>query len=488
MDAAAAATYGGWIGRRWMEKDSAPMHVSKFVHMWVLVLAAIVLALLACNGCWSDRRRSKRRCSPAPNSCGNDDNCDSDSCSDNSDCSSDSDCDQDDDCSDSGDSDCSDDSDDCSDDCSSDSDSDDGCGCGCGCDCDCDCDCDCNSGGSGSGGSGTSTNGSVIETALLSAYIGFPDDSSYDVLNGLSQSGFTFLDGTQVTMTSSQSRNQRPPHMPWSASSGSGSKALIPTQSTGSTVASQNWSGYAVVSGSTSRPQVGAVTQVCASWTVPTLSAPTGTLLTQGTRTYSSSWVGIDGYSPISNTVEQLGTESDWVVGQGQVNYVWWEMYPEGAFEITGFPCNAGDSFTAYVSYKAGLTYPWQLVLINNTRRVATMINVLTRFTTTRSSAEVILEAPYSGQVLPLSNFGTETFAPTTGPSLTVSGTSFLSNVGAQATINGVVSGIADGTRSDRVVSPINMVSSATNGGYKAQVSSATNNGKNFSVQWVAAQ
>ena len=43
--------------------------------------------------------------------------------------------------------------------------------------------------------------------------------------------------------------------------------------------------------------------------------------------TYSSVWVGIDGYS--SNTVEQIGTEQD-VSANGKTSYyAWYEMYPQ---------------------------------------------------------------------------------------------------------------------------------------------------------------
>src|SRR5690348_12679669 len=58
---------------------------------------------------------------------------------------------------------------------------------------------------------------------------------------------------------------------------------------------STNWSGYAAQTNLTS-PLSNAVTDVKGSWTVPTLSCT-------GTNTYSSVWVGIDGYS--DNTVEQ---------------------------------------------------------------------------------------------------------------------------------------------------------------------------------------
>jgi hypothetical protein len=60
------------------------------------------------------------------------------------------------------------------------------------------------------------------------------------------------------------------------------------------TTQSSNWSGYATDSGT--------YTSVSSSWVVPSVSCNNGT-------TYSSFWVGLDGYN--SNSVEQTGTESD---------------------------------------------------------------------------------------------------------------------------------------------------------------------------------
>jgi hypothetical protein len=46
---------------------------------------------------------------------------------------------------------------------------------------------------------------------------------------------------------------------------------------------------------------------------------------------YSSAWVGIDGYS--DNTVEQIGTEQDWIWGRA-IYYSWFEMYPNRPYRI----------------------------------------------------------------------------------------------------------------------------------------------------------
>lgn len=163
---------------------------------------------------------------------------------------------------------------------------------------------------------------------------------------------------------------------------------------------SGNWSGYAAVS-SLTRAAVNSVTNVQGTWTVPTLTGTAG-------NTYSSIWVGIDGYS--SGSVEQIGTEQDWTAS-GQQNFAWFEMYPSGAYEIIGFPVHNGDHIGAEVLYQGGGNF--QLTMVNYTENVHTVIpNRYTKsFFAKRSSAEWIVEAPSARTgVLPLADFGTVTF------------------------------------------------------------------------------
>ncbi len=173
---------------------------------------------------------------------------------------------------------------------------------------------------------------------------------------------------------------------------------------------SLNWSGYAAAT-SLQRPEVGSVNAVSGSWTVPHITRSTSS------HTYSSTWVGIDGYS--NGTVEQIGTEQDWVNSRQQ-NYAWFEMYPQGSYEIVGFPVNAGDSISARVTYISNGRF--NLTIINNTHRVS--FTVPQAYTTSRSaqrsSAEWILEAPYLDGVLPLADFGVAFFTNCTA---TINGT-----------------------------------------------------------------
>lgn len=172
---------------------------------------------------------------------------------------------------------------------------------------------------------------------------------------------------------------------------------------------SLNWSGYAAAT-NLSNPAKDSVTQVSGIWTIPTLTATSSS-------TYSSIWVGIDGFT--NTTVEQIGTEQDWISGS-QHNYAWFEMYPGPSYEISGFPVNHGNVVAGIVSYAGDNIF--ELILINFTEQVFTIVP--TSYTTSssgkRSSAEWVVEAPTLNGVLPLADFGTVAF---TDCSATISGT-----------------------------------------------------------------
>jgi hypothetical protein len=184
---------------------------------------------------------------------------------------------------------------------------------------------------------------------------------------------------------------------------------------------SGNWSGYAVPSEAGGGSDT--FSNVEGTWAIPTVTGGRGT-------TYSSAWVGLDGYD--NGTVEQIGTEQDWT-GRAQSNYVWFEMYPSGAYEIEGFPCNPGDVISAQVHYVGPTTVQegrgrnavsvqesvFQLSIENVTRNVSYTVpaSYTTVATSARASAEWILEAPSSRQVLPLADFGTAIFTDCTATS-----------------------------------------------------------------------
>src|SRR5438876_3624325 len=105
------------------------------------------------------------------------------------------------------------------------------------------------------------------------------------------------------------------------------------------TVCSTNWSGFAVTGSG--------VTDAKGSWIVPSVTCSSST-------TYSSFWVGIDGYS--SNTVEQIGTDSDCVNGT-PAYYVWYEFYPHWSYTVNSITIHPGDVISAEVSADAKGTF-----------------------------------------------------------------------------------------------------------------------------------
>jgi hypothetical protein len=212
---------------------------------------------------------------------------------------------------------------------------------------------------------------------------------------------------------------------------------------------STNWSGYAVTTGA------GAVSQVAGSWVVPPVSS--------NVSGYSSAWVGIDGFN--SSTVEQIGTDSDYVNGQAHY-YAWYEMYPAGSVNLS-LAINPGDKISAYVKN----TGPGQFVLsiTDVTTGSPAFSTTQTSSQAQQSSAEWIQEAPSSRRgILPLANFGTINF------------------LGASATVNGTT-GPADNSWSGSTLYQIDMVTKT--GSPKATTSALSDSGStsSFSVTWVSS-
>jgi hypothetical protein len=158
----------------------------------------------------------------------------------------------------------------------------------------------------------------------------------------------------------------------------------------GTQVTSSNWSGYAVIGARDS------VTDATGSWIVPVVDCASTP------NAYSATWVGIDGYS--SNTVEQIGTESDCVNGQAE-NYAWFEFYPHFSYTIESVPIKGDDLVSAEVKYSGGKFVVSISVNSGAPFSTSTKLNQADR-----SSAEWIVEAPYSGGVLPLADFNTVSF------------------------------------------------------------------------------
>lgn len=216
------------------------------------------------------------------------------------------------------------------------------------------------------------------------------------------------------------------------------------------TVYSTNWSGYAAET-NLSTPASNAVTMVSGSWIVPSVTGKT--------NGYSSVWVGIDGYS--SPSVEQLGTEQDTSKTGATRYYAWWEMYPNPSILISSVPISPGDSISASVTYSSGA---YTLQIADNT--TGQSFSTTQSATAQRSSAEWIVEAPSSGTILPLANFGTANFSA------------------AQATINGTTGAIDNASWQN---TSIDMVSKS--GAVIDQTSGLTDVGKtsSFSVTFTGS-
>jgi hypothetical protein len=223
---------------------------------------------------------------------------------------------------------------------------------------------------------------------------------------------------------------------------------------------STNWSGYAVT-GTTFTDVKGSWIQPAANCSSTTASPTNGKGNGNGhgngggagksQSTYSSFWVGLDGYS--SGTVEQTGTDAD-CSGTTPVYYGWYEFYP--AFPINfSNPVAPGDTINAEVSVSGGTV----TITLQDATQGWTQQASQSSAGYALSSAEWVAEAPSSGKVLPLANFGTVDFS------------------NASATGGGKTGSISAFT-----YDPMTMVTSS--GQTKAQPSGLNNRGSAFSVTW----
>ena len=193
---------------------------------------------------------------------------------------------------------------------------------------------------------------------------------------------------------------------------------------------STNWAGYAAT-GST-------YTSVTTTFTQPKVTCSSG-------DQYSSFWVGLDGYS--SDSVEQTGTEAD-CDGRTAEYSAWYEMYPADPVTYSN-TVKPGDVITETVSESSNK----YTLTLKDTTEGWTKTTTKSESGLARSSAEVIAEAPYSGGVLPLANFGTVNFS--------------------NSTVNGASLSSSDPTGIDM----------ATSAG-KAEATTSALSGGSFSITW----
>ena len=180
---------------------------------------------------------------------------------------------------------------------------------------------------------------------------------------------------------------------------------------------SLNWAGY----DATSAAHATTFGSVSAVWVVPAVSAAPS-------DAYASFWVGLDGDG--SNSVEQIGTDSDYVGGQA-VYYAWYEMYPKMPVNLS-LAVRPGDAISASVT--AGVKRSFTLTITDTT--TGTSFSTMQKCAKAKLySAEVIAEAPWSGGVLPLADFGSVSFTSCLFNGLPIS--SFANNAITMVTSDG---------------------------------------------------
>ena len=157
---------------------------------------------------------------------------------------------------------------------------------------------------------------------------------------------------------------------------------------------SSNWSGYAVTGTG--------FTAVTGSWTVQAVSR-------SKKATFSSQWVGIDGFN--NSSLIQTGTESDYY--QGSAHYdAWWEILPAAETVIPSLAVRPGDVMSASISRNADGT--WTMTISDNS--TGGSFTTIQSYSGPQTSAEWIEEAPtVGGRIAPLAHYSSpQTFDPGT--------------------------------------------------------------------------
>src|SRR5207248_1017732 len=156
---------------------------------------------------------------------------------------------------------------------------------------------------------------------------------------------------------------------------------------------SGNWSGYA---------KTGSYSSATAQWVVPSVSATTQ-------ASYSSAWVGIDGFN--NSSLIQTGTESDYYNGSAHYG-AWWEILPAAETVIPSITVHPGDHMSASITKGSGST--WTISITDTT--TGDGFSTQKTYTGPGTSAEWIEEAPsVGGRVATLATYSSpDTFDPGT--------------------------------------------------------------------------
>jgi hypothetical protein len=171
---------------------------------------------------------------------------------------------------------------------------------------------------------------------------------------------------------------------------------------------SSNWSGYAVssvaVSGIPCVPATGQTyTKVGGSWTVPQVRG------VQGQRTFSGTWIGIDGFTDAD--LIQTGTEQDFTGGTDHYS-AWWEILPAAEKVIPAITVEPGDSMTASIAKTTANR--WTITITDNGQPghpAQPPFSITKAYSGPGTSAEWIMEAPtVNNRQAAMANYGETSF------------------------------------------------------------------------------
>jgi hypothetical protein len=148
--------------------------------------------------------------------------------------------------------------------------------------------------------------------------------------------------------------------------------------------ASSNWSGYAVTGGP--------YTSITGSWNVAPVSR-------SQRATYSSTWIGIDGFN--NSNLIQTGTEADYYNGATHYD-AWWEILPAAETVIPSISVQPGDQMSANIHQLPG--GQWSITLSDS--RGNQSFTITQSYKGQLTSAEWIEEAPSIGRIATLAQYG----------------------------------------------------------------------------------
>jgi hypothetical protein len=201
----------------------------------------------------------------------------------------------------------------------------------------------------------------------------------------------------RVTAPGAVSAGSPAPHPNISVALPSGVAAAANSTGAITKVGSQNWAGYAVTGGK--------FRKIRATFYVPIMNCA------GVPDTFSSHWVGLDGFKGNSLTVEQAGIEADCIGGKQRI-FAWREVFPRAEQPFTTLKIRPGDSITASTTFIRS-THRFKMEVKNNTTgQHRTSRQRCAGAICRRNSAEVISEAPFvNGQQSSLAPYGAQAYS-----------------------------------------------------------------------------